>query len=120
MQVRTAPVASPTALGQSEHMTPLVLLLQILGGLYCFVLPGWLVAVQLDDSWSTLVRAAVGLGLGCLVVPTASFGAAWVLGTSVRPWTVFAVATALNLGAGLFLWWRSRGSRPRGSRSGLA
>jgi len=98
--------------GESDRVTVLVPLAQLLAVAYCFALPGLLVAAQLDEEWSWLVRGALGFGLGALVVPTASFGAAWLLGTSVGPWLVIGVATLFNA-AGAAVWWlRSR----RGAR----
>ena len=80
-------------------MDPLLPLLQLLGFAYCFALPGWLIAIQLDESWSRIVRLAVGLALGLLIVPTVCFVAAWLLRTSVQPPLVAGVATALNAAA---------------------
>jgi hypothetical protein len=74
-------------------------LLQLLGLAYCFALPGWLIAIQLDEAWSRVVRLAVGLALGLLIVPTVCFVAAWLLRTSIQPLLVVGVATGLNAAA---------------------
>ena len=74
----------------------LLLLLQLLGLAYVFVLPGWLIATQLAETWSRPVRFAVGITLGVLIVPTACFCAAWLLRTSVQPSLVIGVATVIN------------------------
>jgi len=93
-------------------VSSLLPLLQIIGVVYCFGLPGWLVAVQLDEEWSTTVRMAVGFALGALIVPSASFGAAWLLGTNVRPLLVVGVSTLFNV-AGFASWWlRGRRAAP--------
>ncbi len=80
-------------------MEPWHPLLQLLGLAYCFALPGWLIAIQLDADWSRAIRLAVGLALGLLIVPTACFAAAWLLRTSVQPLLVVGVASVINTAA---------------------
>ena len=86
----------------------MTLILQILGALWAFALPGTLVALQLENDWSLPIRIAVGVALSVLCVPMLCFCAAWLAGTSVTPGLVVGVATAVNLCAGLSLWWRHR------------
>ena len=82
-------------------MRILLPLLQLLGIAYCFGLPGWLVARLLDEEWSPPVRATVGFAIGALIVPTASFCAAWLLGTHVQPLLVIGVATVVSVVAAI-------------------
>ena len=84
------------------------ILLQLLGVLYVFVLPGTLAAFHLDTGWSTALRVAVGCMLSLLLVPMASFCAAWLLGTSVTATLVVVLATVANAAGGATLWWRRR------------
>lgn len=93
-------------------MAVLILLLQLLGLLYAFALPGTLVALHVDADWSWPVRVAAGLLVGLMTISMASFCAAWLLGTSVTPAVVVGVATVANAIAGGLLWWRRR--RPTG------
>jgi len=86
----------------------LTVLLQLLGLLYAFVLPGTLVALHVDADWSLPVRVAAGLTVGLLTIPMASFCAAWLLATSVTPALVVGVATVANAAAGGLLWLRRR------------
>ncbi len=86
--------------------------LQILAALWAFALPGTLVALQLENNWTLPVRVAVGVALSVLCVPMLCFCAAWLAGMSVTPALVVGVATALNVCAGLSLWWRRRRRRP--------
>lgn len=76
-------------------------LLQLIGIAYCLGLPGWLVARLLDEEWSPAVRLAVGFAIGALLVPTASFCAAWILGTHVQPLLVIGVATVISVAAAI-------------------
>ncbi len=77
-------------------MEPLLPLLQLLGLAYCFVLPGWLIAIQLREEWSGFVRLAVGAALGFLIVPITCFSAAWLLETNIQPPLVVGIATGIN------------------------
>lgn len=77
-------------------MEPLLPLLQLLGLVYCFVLPGWLIAIQLGEEWSGLVRLAVGATLGLLIVPITCFAAAWLMETNIQPPLVVGISTGIN------------------------
>ena len=84
--------------------------MQVLGLVYAFLLPGVLLSLNAERHWSTPLRLAVGLTLGLLIVPLASFSCAWALGTNIRPPLVLGVATVINAGAGLAWWLRQRSS----------
>lgn len=86
----------------------ITVLLQLVGLLYAFVLPGTLTALHVEADWSWPVRLAVGFTVGLLTIPMASFCAAWVLATSVTPAVVVGVATVANVLAGGLLWLRRR------------
>lgn len=88
-------------------MLLLTLALQALALAYAFVLPGVLIGLLAGRDWSLPMRLGAGFTLGVLVVPLASFSAAWVLGTNVRPLLVLVVATVINL-LGLAGWWLRR------------
>ncbi len=92
----------------------ITLLLQALGLLYAFLLPGVLVSLVAERSWSWPLRLASGLTLGVLIVPLASFSAAWLLGTNIRPPLVLGVATLINAVAALAWWLRQRRSGTSG------
>ena len=83
-------------------------LLQLLAVAWCFALPGWLLALQLDEDWSPPVRLVVGFSVGVLAVPMICFVVAWLLGTNIRPPLVLAIGTVLNAAGGL-TWWLRRG-----------
>ena len=93
----------------------LTLLLEVVAVAWCFVLPGWVLAMPLDFPWSRLVRIAVGTTLGLVVVPIASFCAAWMLGTNVRPTLVAGTAGAIAL-AGLGCRFAARVASGKGAR----
>ena len=86
----------------------MTVLLQLAALAYAFVLPGVLLAAVADRDWSPAMRLAGGFTLGLLVVPLASFCAAWALATSVRVALVLGVATALNVICGVGLLVRRR------------
>jgi predicted membrane protein len=88
-----------------------VLPLQALAFLIAFLLPGAAWTWHHDPNRPIEVRLAVGAVVGFLVVPMVSFCAAWVLGTSVRPALVLAVAVALAGPAVALALLRRRGSR---------
>ena len=92
-------------------MLLLTLLLQALALAYAFVLPGVLIGMAAGRAWSLAMRLGAGFTLGVLVVPIASFSAAWLLGVSVRPGLVIAVATGINL-LGAVGWWLQRRAAP--------
>jgi len=73
----------------------LTLVAEVLGAAAAFLLPGWAwtVAIGPDRPWP--VRLAVAAVVGVLVVPLASFAAAWVLETNVRPPLVVGVGLVL-------------------------
>jgi len=81
---------------------------QLLAAAWCFALPGWLLALQLDEDWAPAVRVVVGVCVGLLAVPMICFVVAWLLGTNIRPPLVLAVGTALNAAGGLAWWLRRR------------
>jgi len=84
-----------------------MIVLQLLGMLWAFVVPGVLVVWQLDTSWSPGLRVLVGAVLGLLTVPTLAFSTAWVLGTNVNPGVTLGIGTVLNVGA-CAVWWLRR------------
>ena len=86
----------------------MTLILQILGVIWAFALPGTLVALQLENDWTLPVRVAVGVALSVLCVPMLCFCAAWLAGTSITPALVIGVATGVNALAGISWWWRRR------------
>lgn len=86
-----------------------MIVLQLIGMLWAFAVPGVLVVWQLDTAWSPWIRVLVGVALGGLTVPMIAFCVAWILGTSVSPEVTLGVGTALNLGAGAVWWLRRRG-----------
>lgn len=88
-------------------MSVVVPLVQLLAVAWCFALPGWLLALQLDEDWSPAVRGVVGFSVGVLAVPMICFVVAWLLGTNIRPALVLTVGTTLN-GAGGLAWWLRR------------
>ena len=74
----------------------MTLALQAIAVVYCFILPGFLIAGR-DPARPLVVRLLEGAVVSVLVLPMACFCAAWVLETNIRPPLVFAVATAFNL-----------------------
>ncbi len=97
-------------------MLLLTILLQALALAYAFVLPGVLIGMAAGRDWSLPMRLGAGFTLGVLVVPLASFSAAWLLGTNVQPWLVLVMATLVNLLA-LGGWWLQRRSATPASAS---
>jgi hypothetical protein len=89
-------------------MSVLIPLLQLLAVAWCFALPGWLLALQLDEDWSQAVRLVVGFSVGVLAVPMICFVTAWLLGTNIRPPLVLTVGSLLNVAGGLAWWLRRR------------
>ncbi len=90
-------------------MLLITLLLQALALAYAFVLPGALISFAAGRDWPLPIRLLGGLALGALVVPLASFCAAWILGTNVQLSLVLAVATLVNAAAAA-AWWAQRRS----------
>lgn len=81
----------------------------ILAGLpLVFILPGTLVAWDMEPSWSLSMRLAVGFVLSCLLVSMGSFAVACVFGTSIHYWIPALVAAAVSSLAGMRLWIRRR------------
>jgi hypothetical protein len=101
------------------HLEPLVslltLLLQASALAYALVLPGVLIGLAAGRSWSWPMRLGAGFTLGVLVVPLASFCAAWALGTNIQPPLVLGVATAVNLAAAAAWWIQLRYLAPSAS-----
>lgn len=93
----------------------ITLLLQALALAYAFVLPGVLIGLLAGRSWSWPMRLGAGFTIGVLVVPLASFSAAWVFGTNVQALLVLVVATVINLLCSLGWWLRRRVSTPAAS-----
>ncbi len=81
-------------------MLLLTLLLQALALAYALVLPGVLISFAAGRRWDPVLRLAAGFVLGVLVVPTACFSAAWIMGTNIGIGLVLAVATLVNMLAG--------------------
>ncbi len=86
----------------------ITVVLQLLAFLYGVLLPGIALSLLARRSWDPPMRVAGGLFLGLLVIPMASFCAAWVLGTHIQPGLVLAVATPFNALGGFLLWRESR------------
>ncbi len=95
-------------------MLLLTILLQVLGLVYVFVLPGVFIGLVAGREWSLPMRLGAGFTLGVLVVPLASFSAAWLLGTNVQPLLVLGVATVINI-FGALGWWLVRRSNAAAS-----
>jgi hypothetical protein len=88
-----------------------VVIFQILSILAAFLVPGVAWAWCVNPAWAWPLRLAVGFTLGVLVVPLASFSAAWLLGQSVTPGLVLGCAALLTLPAGACAWRRARRAR---------
>ena len=77
------------------------LLGEVVLALASFLAPGLALVACTDARWAWPMRLLVGFTVGVLVVPLATFSAAWLLATSVSAPLVAATAslvTALALG----------------------
>lgn len=74
-----------------------LLLAQLLGVAWAFLLPGVLLLDLAHPEWPLPLRLAGGFLTGVLVISLASFVAAWLLATSIRAPLVLGVATLVSL-----------------------
>lgn len=85
-----------------------MLLVQALLVIWSFLVPGVALAWCANPAWAWPLRLLVGFTLGALVVPLASFSAAWVLHQSVTTPLVVSTATLVALPAAAGAWLRAR------------
>ncbi len=75
----------------------LKLLLSLIMAYYVFYLPGYLILKSATKTARHPEMHVVAIGLGAILVPILSFGAAILLGTTVQNMLILIVATFLNL-----------------------
>jgi hypothetical protein len=89
-----------------------ILILQALAFVYCFLVPGLLLVSGIEQEWSWPKRLLVGFALSGLAIPMASFVLAWALGTNIQPWLPVVAATFVSAAAVALLFVRRARKEP--------
>lgn len=93
-------------MAETTLQSAVILFLQALAFVYCFLVPGLLIVTCIDQDWSWPKRLLVGFALSGLIVPMASFVMAWALSTNIQPWVPVAAATEISFVAVVILYLR--------------